>query len=64
MVRGYIKEHYSFTPSMVFVTKPFSFSQFLHWNILKGQIPIFMEKELDRIRRETEEKKQRMMDEF
>lgn len=61
MVRDYIKENYSFTPSMVFVAKPFSFSQFLPWKILKGQIPILLEKELDKIRRVTEDKKQQMM---
>ena len=64
MVRDYIKETYRFTPSMVFVTKPFSFSQFVHWNVLKGQIPILMEKELDKIRRVTEEKRQRMIHGF
>ena len=57
MVREHIQTHYRFQPSMVFIGKQVSFSQFIHWNTLKSQIPILMEKELNKIRREAEEKR-------
>ncbi len=49
MIRGYIREHYSFSPSGQYELKELRSEQFVTWSELKAQIPVLVRAEISRI---------------